>query len=67
MERFTQEEIDWIAKCQSEPSRYSIAVDNDCVHIDDAETEVCAFSFNDYGYYFIVKLLNHIGCSADLV
>ena len=67
---FTDEEKGWLDKCKAEPNRYQLAVDNDHIGVDapddngDLEN---VFSFNDYGQYFIVNLLNYIGCYADHV
>lgn len=66
----TQEEIDWLEMAISNNYHYRISVDNDCVFIDeriaDDEWE-CVFTFNNYGYEFIVQLLKYIGCNAETV
>jgi len=63
----TKEEQVWIEKCIKNPERYRIDVDNDDIHVSDIEQEESIFSFNEYGYYFIVNILRHLGCNADLV
>ena len=68
-----QEEIDWLRLAIEDNYNYRVSVDNDCVFIDkriDDDIWVdweCVFTFNNYGYEFIVQLLNYIGCNAELV
>ena len=68
--KFTAEEKEWIEECKENPGRYQITVDNDCISVDelmdDGEYEG-VFTFNEFGYDFIVGILKHIGCNADLV
>ena len=57
----------WLEKCKTDKGRYTIMVDNDCIHVDDVESEECVYTFSEYGYYFAKALLEYIGCDADFV
>lgn len=69
----TQEEIDWLRLVIEDNYNYRVSVDNDCVFIDKRINDDMwddweyVFTFNNYGYEFIVQLLNYIGCNAELV
>lgn len=66
----TQEEIDWLQLAIESNYNYRISVDNDCVFINERvglDDWECVFTFNNYGYEFIVQLLSYIGCNAELV
>ena len=60
-------EKEWIEKCQKEPSRYKIWVDNDCITVEDTQDEDFDFAFSEYGYYFVKELLEYMGCNVDFV
>ncbi|KKI51804.1 hypothetical protein [Christensenella hongkongensis] len=62
-----QIEEEWLEKCQKEPDRYRISVDNDCIAVEDAEDEDFYFTFEEYGYHFAKELLEYMGCSVDFV
>lgn len=60
-------EFDWLLMCQSHKDRYRIDVDNDSVFVTDLKSEECVFTFNHYGWEFVIDLLRYIGCSAEEV
>lgn len=64
---FNSVEKEWLKKCIQHPNKYRVDVDNDAIFVTDTKEEECVFSFDDYGYYFAVNLLKHIGCNADYV
>ena len=64
---FNEEEKLWIKKCQDNPSKYRIYVDNDCISVNDIEAHACSFRFDSYGYEFALNILIHIGCNANYV
>lgn len=59
----------WLIKCINNPKKYKIYVDNDDVFIvdQDSEEEEVLYSFNNFGYDFIVDLLNFLQCNVDYV
>lgn len=65
----SESDKEWIKKCKENPERYKIYVDNDCVSVCDCEDEEgdAVHMFAEYGYYFVLQLLRHIGCNADMV
>ena len=70
--RFNEPEVLWIFKAISDRYRYRIAVDNDCISIDECIDEEndewdSVYVFDNYGQDLIVQLFNYIGCNADLV
>lgn len=66
--RFNEPEVLWIFKAISDRDRYRIAVDNDCISIDEKNDEWdSVYVFENYGQDLIVQLFNYIGCNADLV
>ena len=69
---FTEQEIEWLKLAIEDNNKYHIAVDNDCISIDECVDEEndewdSVFVFNSYGYEFAMQLLNYIGCNAALV
>lgn len=62
-----KEDTEWLEKCKSEPERYQIDVDNDCVSVTDLEMDESVYNFGTYGYEFALELLQYIGCNADMV
>lgn len=73
MNDLSKEEIKWLQLAIEHNGMYHIVVDNDCVWIEqygivqEDENWHVVFTFNNYGYEFIVQLLNYIGCHAELV
>ena len=66
---FSTKDKEWIDKCKNNPNKYKIYVDNDDVSVvieKDGEEEAI-YSFTNFGYDFIVQILNYIGCNADWV
>lgn len=59
----------WLIKCINNPKRYKIYVDNDDIFIvdQDSEEEEVLYSFDNFGYDFIVDLLNFLQCNVDYV
>jgi len=64
---FNKEEIMWIIKCQENPERYRVDVDNDDISITDLKEEESIFTFTEFGYEFIVQFLTYIGINAETV
>ena len=69
---FNKEELEWLQLAIEDNSKYRIAVDNDCISIDECIYEEndeweCAYTFFNYGQDLIVQLFNYIGCNADRV
>lgn len=62
-----EKDIRWLENCKSEPERYRIDIDNDCVFVTDLEQDDCVHTFGTYGYEFALELLQYIGCNADMV
>ena len=60
-------EKEWIVKCQREPNKYKILVDNDAIFVEDLKTEEAIFYFDDYGYHFVKNLFAFLGCNVDYV
>lgn len=59
----------WLIKCINNPKRYKIYVDNDDIFIvnQDSEEEEVLYSFDNFGYDFIVDLLKFLQCNVDYV
>lgn len=59
----------WLIKCINNPKRYKIYVDNDDIFIvnQDSKEEEVLYSFDNFGYDFIVDLLNFLQCNVDYV
>lgn len=59
----------WLVKCINNPKKYKIYVDNDDIFIadQDSEKEEILYSFDNFGYDFIVDLLNFLQCNVDYV
>lgn len=64
---FDELEKEMFEKCTNHPERFSIRVDNDSIHVDDADDEQFRFSFNSFGYCFAHALLEHLGCNVEFV
>lgn len=69
MRNFNEEDLKWIVKCKTYPNLYKIYVDNDDIFVastldDDNEA---IYTFQNFGYDFIVQVLNYIGCDAEWV
>lgn len=62
---------EWINKCINRPDKYKIYVDNDDVYVVDKtetnEDDQVVYTFDCYGYDFIVKILDHLGIDVDYV
>lgn len=72
MEQLSVEEIGWLVLAAKNNDRYHVAVDNDCISIDeciDDENDEwdSVYIFNNYGADLLVQLFNYIGCDADHV
>lgn len=72
MRNLNKKEVEWLQLAIENNNKYHIAVDNDCISIDECVDEEndewdSVFVFDNYGYELLVQLFNYIGCNADLV
>lgn len=63
----SKQDIMWLEQCKQNPRRYKIWVDNDCLCVEDVVEENNVHTFESFGYKFARDLLEHIGCSAEMV
>lgn len=69
---FTEQELDWLQLAIEDNDKYRIAVDNDCISVDECIDEEkdewnSVYTFDNYGQDLIVQLFNYIGCNANHV
>ena len=72
MRNLSKREVEWLQLAIEDNNKYRVAVDNDCISIDecvddDNDEWESVFVFDNYGYELLVQLFNYIGCNADLV
>jgi len=62
---FSKKDKELLAMCVAEPNKYEISVDNDCISVHGISNDDFYQNFEEFGYYFIVQILKHLGCNAD--
>lgn len=69
-----KQDTEWLHKCIDDPERYKIYVDNDDIFIveitnddpDGMDSKVL-YTFTNFGYDFVVDILNYLGANVDYV
>lgn len=70
-----KEDKQWLKKCIDNPHKYKIFVDNDGIFIVDTEKQKnedvwgddVVHTFWNFGYDFVVDLLEYLGTNVDYV
>lgn len=69
-----EKDIKWLQMCLDNPERYKIYVDNDDIFVveitkddPDGMESAVMHSFSNFGYDFIVDILNYLGANVDYV
>lgn len=69
-----KQDAEWLHKCIDDPERYKIYVDNDDIFVveitkDDPNgmDSIVLHTFTNFGYDFVVDILNYLGANVSYV